>query len=258
MSIDLEVDERVAVVRINRPDALNALDREAKAQLKEAWNEVAARDDVRVAVLTGTGDKAFCVGSDLKEAAGEEAPFVSQNVGTASDPHPVRGLPQDKPLIAALNGHALGGGLEMALACDIRIASVTATVGLPEVRVGSMPGAGGTQNLLRVVNSSDAMYLLLTGERIDAARALSMGLISEVCDPQDLRDRAMEIAARIASNAPLSVRATKRAALVAMDVPASVGLDYERNLWGLIKATDDRAEGRAAFREKREPDYRGR
>lgn len=257
MKVEVQVVEHIATVRINRPDALNALDHEAKAQLREAWRRL-EEPDVRVAVLTGAGDRAFCVGSDLKEGAVADVSFASEHLGDVEDPHLLRGLPDDVPMIAALNGHALGGGLELALACDIRIAAERATLGLPEVCVGSMPGAGGTQNLPRAISHSNAMYLLLTGERIDARRALEMGLVTEVVPHADLASRAHELAAKIASNAPLAVRAVRRMARLATEVSPEVGLEVERLAWGVVRGTEDRQEGRAAFREKRPPQYRGR
>src|SRR5690606_14877778 len=168
------------------------------------------------------------------------------------------GLTAEIPLIAAIGGYAIGGGLEIALACDIRIASEDSQFGLSEVRVGSMPGAGGTQRLPRIVGPSLAMYLLLTGERIDAARALAAGLVSELVPRERLQERAREIADRIASNAPLAVRATKRLARQALELPEASGLRMERMAFEMIRASEDRAEGRAAFIEKRVPKYRGR
>lgn len=258
MAIRLDVRDGIALVTIDRPDALNALDDEARRSLIATWAELESRSDVRVAILTGAGERAFCVGSDLKEGQGEVAPtFVAQRFGAAPDPHLLTGFPERIPVVAAINGHALGGGFEIALACDIRIASTTATLGLPEARVGSMPGAGGTQNLMRAIASSDALYLLLTADRIDAAKALEMRIVSEVCEPEQLLHRAQAIAERIASNAPLSIGAIKRLAHRAFELPRAAGLEAERNAFGLIRASRDREEGRTAFREKRPPNFLG-
>lgn len=258
MTIGLDVEGGVATVTIDRPEALNALDDAARRSLIAAWAEIEGRSDIRAAVLTGAGERAFCVGSDLREQVAPEVSFAAQRFGGAQDPHLLNGFPEGTPVIAAINGYALGGGFEIALACDIRIASDTAVLGLPEVRVGSIPGAGGTQNLMRAVSASDALYLLLTGERVDAARALEMRIVSEVLPPENLIPRATEIARRIAENAPLSVNAVKRLAHRAAEMPFAAGLEAERNAFGLIRGTQDRQEGRAAFSEKRPPNYLGR
>lgn len=260
VTVDLSVANHVAQVTLNRPEALNSLDSQMRAEWTAVWAEIRSDPDIWVVVMTGAGDRAFCVGSDLKDQSGGDVSYVSQAFGGdgRGDGHLVVPMETDKPIVCAVNGHALGGGLEIALATDIRIASSNATFGLPEVRVGSMPGAGGTQNLPRAVASSDAMYLLLTGERVAAGRALQMGLISECLEDREaLLFRAHEIASLIAANAPLSVRATKRLAQASRDWPLSRGLESERHVWGLLKATADRAEGRAAFSERREPHYRG-
>lgn len=258
MSVAFDVIDHVAVVRIEREAALNSLDAAAKSELRRSWTRIEQSSDIRVAILTGAGSRAFCVGSDLKHVPAEEPSYVSQRFGDEQDSHLLGGFPVSKPVVAAINGHALGGGLELALACDIRIAATDATFGLPEVKVGSMPGAGGTQHLPRAIGGSDAMFLLLTGERISASRALEMRLVSEVHDLPKMLDRAHEIARMIATNAPLSIRATKQLAQAALNVPLKAGLDMERSAWGLLKSTHDRNEGRAAFREKRAPKYLGR
>jgi E-phenylitaconyl-CoA hydratase len=167
-------------------------------------------------------------------------------------------MDHDVPMIAAVNGLAIGGGFEIALGCDIRIAAETAEFGLTEARVGSIPGAGGTQRLPRAMGQSTAMYMLLTGDRIDAQRAYETGLVSEVLPHEQLLGRAQEIAARIAQNAPLSVRAIKQLVRAGLDAPAGVGMSLERFAFGLIRDTEDRREGRAAFAEKRPPQFTGR
>jgi E-phenylitaconyl-CoA hydratase len=161
-------------------------------------------------------------------------------------------------VICAINGYALGGGLELALACDIRIAADHARFGLPEVRVGSIPGDGGTQRLPRTVGASDAMLLLLTGDHIDAAEALRLGIVSRVVPSADLRREAEAIAGRIAANAPLSVRAIKRLVKQGQGVPLDIAIAHERLTWGTLRDTEDRIEGRRAFQEKRKPVYKGR
>ncbi len=164
----------------------------------------------------------------------------------------------DKPIICAINGYALGVGLELALACDIRIAVETARFGLPEVRVGSIPGAGGTQRLPRMVGMGDALLMLLTGDHIDSAEALRIGLINRVVPADRLMEEAVGIAGRIAANAPLSVRAVRRLALQGTDLPLEAAIRAERHVWGLLRDTEDRIEGRRAFQQKRKPVYHGR
>jgi E-phenylitaconyl-CoA hydratase len=163
-----------------------------------------------------------------------------------------------KPVIAAINGFALGGGLELALQCDIRIASTNAQFGLPEVCIGSIPGAGGTQRLIRVLGMSDALCMLLTGTRIDASEALRMRLVSRVVEPSDLLTSAQELAGQIARNAPLAVSAVKRLAMTGREMSLAAGLELEQQAFGILRNTEDRLEGRKAFAEKRKPVFRGK
>jgi E-phenylitaconyl-CoA hydratase len=258
MGVRFEVEDGVALVTLDRPAKLNAITVEMRAELQQAWHRIAADDDVLVAIVTGAGERAFCVGSDLSATAGAAPGFAAEHLARSGGNQLVEGLSCDTPVIAAVNGLAVGGGMEIALACDIRLAAPTAEFGLSEVRVGSMPGAGGTQRLVRSVGESLAMQMLLTGDRIDAATALRSGLVSEVVDGPDLVTRAREIAGRIAANAPLSVRAVKRVVRLGADAPLSVGLELERLAFGAIRATDDRREGREAFAAKRPPNYTGR
>jgi E-phenylitaconyl-CoA hydratase len=164
----------------------------------------------------------------------------------------------DKPVVCAVNGYALGGGMELALACDIRIASESARFGLTEVRVASIPGSGGIQRLPRTIGMSDAMLMLLTGDTVDAAEALRIGIVSRVVAQKDLMTEARKIADRIASNGPLAVRAVKRLVLAGRDMPLEHALQVDKYLLGLLRDTEDRIEGRVAFREKRSPKYRGK
>ncbi len=256
MPIDFTVRDNVAVITLNRPEAMNALDPESRAELAACWQRVAADDGVRVVVLTGAGDRAFCTGADLKKTMPPKESFAQLTFGAEDDEYASFG--SDKPSICAINGYAMGGGLELALACDIRIAADTARFGLPEVRVGSIPGAGGTQRLPRAVGSSDAMLMLLTGDAIDSAEALRIGLVSRVVPRPTLLDEAHKIAQRIAANAPLAVRAAKRAAVQGAHLPLSDGIRIERAAWGLLRDTHDRIEGRLAFQQKRPPRYEGR
>jgi E-phenylitaconyl-CoA hydratase len=179
--------------------------------------------------------------------------FAAPNSGAI-----IAGLTTDKPLIAAVNGYAMGGGMELALACDIRICSENAQFALSEVKVGSIPGSGGTQRLTRYIGMSDAMLMLLTGERVDAKEAHRIGLVSKVVPADRLLATAREIADKIAANAPLSVRAVKRLAHQGLDMPLAQAMDAERYVFGLMYSSEDRLEGRKAFAEKRKPNYRGR
>lgn len=258
MSLEFSVVDGIALLRLNRPEALNAIDPELRAALRDAWHEVARDDRIRVAVLTGAGERAFCVGADLKKTMPPSESFAELTFGRAESDHLLAGMAMDKPIIAAINGHAIGGGLEITLACDIRIAASHAQFGLPEARVGSMPGAGGTQRLPRMIGQSSAMQMLLTGDRIDAAEALRLGLVSTLHAPADLLPAAQEIAARIAANAPLAVRAIKRTVRFGLDLPLEAAVALERLAFGALRDTEDRIEGRKAFQEKREPVFRGR
>ncbi|MBX3628277.1 MAG: enoyl-CoA hydratase/isomerase family protein [Rhizobacter sp.] len=256
MSVRLEVHGHVAVVTLDRPEAMNSIDPGMRAELLTAWQQVRDDERIRVAILTGAGEKAFCTGSDLKKTPPATDSFARQHYGGTTAAM-TAGMEFDKPLLAAINGYAIGGGLELALACDIRIASSAAQFGLSEVKMGSIPGAGGTQRLPRAVGASDAMLMLLTGDRCDATEALRIGLVSRVYDPAQLLPQAMQIAERIAANAPLAVRAVKRLVRDAGEIPLARGLDAERLAFGLLYASEDRIEGRAAFAEKRAPKFRG-
>lgn len=258
MTIDITVKDRVATLVLNRPDALNAIDHAMRGAVREAWRRIAEDPAVDVGIVTGAGGRAFSVGADLKGAPPTDRSFASQAFADGSNESLTAGIEMDKPLICAFNGHARGGGLEIGLACDIRIASDNATFALPEVRVGTIPGSGGTQRLPRVIGASDAMLLLLTGDAIDAQEALRIGLVSRVVPLADLPAAAHAIAARIVANAPLAVRAVKRLATRFRDIPLDQGLVAERHVWGLLRDTEDRAEGRAAFAQKRPPSFKGR
>jgi E-phenylitaconyl-CoA hydratase len=258
MPVDLSVSGAIATITLNRPQAMNALDDESRAGLAEAWLRIAADDAVRVAILTGAGERAFCTGADLKKAMPPPESFAQLSFGAEEDMTGFAPFTSDKPVICAINGYALGGGLELALACDIRIAVEEARFGLPEVKVGSIPGAGGTQRLPRAVGMGDALLLMLTGDLIDSAEALRLGLVSRVVPRARLLEEARAIAGRIAANAPLAVRAVKRLAHQGASLPLDAAIRAERMSWGLLRDTKDRIEGRMAFRQKRPPVYRGR
>jgi E-phenylitaconyl-CoA hydratase len=258
MALLYEVREQIATVTLNRPEAMNSLDPGTLAELNDAFQRANEDDDVRVVVLSGAGNRAFCTGSDLKKTMPPKESFAELTFGKPKWLYPFAGMEIDKPAICAVNGYALAGGMELALACDIRIASTNAQFGQSEVCVGSIPAAGGTQRLPRAVGLSDAMLMMLTGDRIDAEQALRIGLVSRVVPPEALARTAQEIALRIATNAPLAVRAVKKLVKEGLDLPLLAGVQMEQFALGLLRDTEDRIEGRRAFQEKRTPLYRGR
>jgi E-phenylitaconyl-CoA hydratase len=258
MALLYEVREAIAIVTLNRPEAMNSIDPQTRGELRDAWQRAAQDDAVRCVVLTGAGDKAFCTGSDLKKTMPPQESPAQLAFGQAQPLHLLAGMDMDKPILCAVNGYAMGGGMELALACDIRIASETAQFALSEVRIGSIPGAGGTQTLPRLIGRSDAMLMLLTGDRIDAQEALRTGLVSRVVPPAQLLETTLAIASRIAQNAPLSVRAVKRLVRDGSSLPLAQAMAMESYVFGMLRDTEDRLEGRRAFQEKRPPVYRGR
>jgi E-phenylitaconyl-CoA hydratase len=245
-----EIDGHVGRIVLNRPAKRNALNLAMRRSLEEGLAALEADDEVRVVVLTGSGGS-FCAGVDLTDAPPSEGHVLATRPTPVAEPFAAF----SKPLIAAIDGPAYGGGLELALACDIRVASPRATFALPEVRLGSLPGSGGTQRLVRMVPSSVAARMLLTGDPVDAAEAHRIGLVSDLAD--DVSGFAMALATRVAANAPLSLRAVKQCLAAAYETPLSGGLELERALWALLSTTDDRREGRAAFKDRRPPRYTG-
>jgi E-phenylitaconyl-CoA hydratase len=257
MTILFEVNDRVAKITINRPEALNALDPETLAGLNDAFQKANVDPDVRAVIVTGAGQTAFCTGSDLKKTMPPKESFAELTFGRLQRYYPFAGVDIDKPTICAVNGYALAGGMELALACDIRIASANAQFGQSEVRVGSIPAAGGTQRLPRAVGPSDAMLMMLTGDRIDANEALRIGLVSRVVPQDQLLATASGLATRIAENAPLAVRAIKRLVRDGYGLPLTAAIQSEQYVLGVLRDTADRIEGRRAFQEKRKPDFKG-
>ena len=257
MAVVVDMKEGVATITIARPDAMNALDPEALDLLNEAFQDVNVDNNVRAVILTGAGTTAFCTGSDLKKTMPPKESFAELTFGRVQRYYPFAGVDIDKPVICAVNGYALAGGMELALACDIRIASSNAQFGQSEVRVGSIPAAGGTQRLPRIVGLSDAMLMMLTGDRIDAQEALRIGLVSKVVPPGELMDTANAIARRIVENAPLAVRAVKKLVRDGIEMPLSAAIQAEQYVLGVIRDTHDRIEGRKAFQEKRKPAFNG-
>lgn len=258
MAVEFIVEHGVATVRLNRPEAMNAIDYPMRREIQQLWRRIDEDEEVHVAIIIGAGDRSFCVGSDLKRTPPPLQSFAELTYGNSINDSLVPSFPLDKPLICAFNGYAMGGGLEIGLACDIRIASHNARFAMAEVRRGTIPGSGGTQRLPRLIGRSDAMYMLLTGDTIDADEALRIGLVSKVVKQEELYLTALAMARRVAENAPLAVRATKRLVRQGMDMPLDHALEMERNVWGILRDTEDRIEGRAAFSEKRKPVYRGR
>ena len=255
MEVLFRTEGHVAYITLNRPDAMNALDPESWKELHESFRKVKADPEIRVAVLTGAGDRAFCTGSDLKKTMPPKTSFASNYF---EEENLLAPMEMWKPIVCAINGYAIGGGLEMALACDIRIASDNATFGLSEVKVGSLPGLGGTQRLIRAIPKAVAMRMMLTGDRINAEEAHRLGLISDVVPAEKLMDTAKAIAEKIAANAPLSVKAAKQAVVIGSDLPLKQASALEYLLWGILRDSEDRIEGRKAFAEKRPPAYKGR
>ena len=258
MSIDVERDGHVAVITINRPEARNALDPEHDEALGAAVAAFEADDDLRVAVLTGAGDTVFSAGADLKKLippfrdrvrAGERPPW---NFGGFT------AVERSKPMIAAVNGHALAGGCEMALACDIRLASPNATIGLAETKWAIIPGAGGTVRLPRSVPLGLAMEMILTGDPIDAAEAHRVGLVNRVVPAESLRSEALALARRIAARGPVAVRAARASVLEGLGTDGPTAMENEFRHFLEVLRTDDAVEGSTAFTEKRDPVYRGR
>lgn len=258
MTVSIEVCDYIATVTLNRPEAMNALDPESVDQLHAIWQQISSDSGIRVVVLTGAGDRSFCTGADLKKTLPPSETFAELHFGSARPTPNLAKLQTGKPVIGAINGFALGGGLELALQCDIRIASDRASFGLPEVCIGSIPGAGGTQRIVRAIGQSDAMLMLLTGARIDAQEALRIGLVSRVVTPSALMETAMSIARQIAANAPLAVSAVKRLATVGREIPLAAGLELEQQSFGILRNSEDRLEGRGAFVEKRKPAFKGK
>jgi enoyl-CoA hydratase/carnithine racemase len=258
MSIDFEVDGAVAVITINRPEAHNAIDPEHNDALAEAYRRFQDDDALRCAVLTGTG-RSFSAGADLKKLI----PQVRETVlAEGAEPWVLGGMTwtaeSGKPMIAAVNGHALAGGLELALACDIRICSPNATFGLAETRWAIIPGAGGTQRLPRAVPIGVAVEMILTAEPIDAETALRHGLVNRIVPSEQLLDEARRVAQTIATRGPVAVRAAKEAIYTGLQDGLAAGLAAEQRLLAECMRTEDAAEGPRAFAEKREPVYKGR
>ena len=254
--LDYTKEGRIATFTINRPDALNALNLQVNHELHKAMKDFRDDDALWVGIITGAGDKAFCAGADIKETL----PFLKehgQSMWAFRYTH-TRGMDMWKPLIAAINGFCLGGGLEIALGCDIRIAGEKARLGLPEVTLGLIPGDGGTQRLPRMIPRCKAAELLLTGKLIDAQEAYRIGLVNIIVPPEQVMSTAKEWAETICKAGPLAVRAAKQAMIRGSEMPLEDGLRLEYMLNAYVTSTEDFAEGTTAFVEKRKPVFKAK
>ncbi|MCI3932724.1 enoyl-CoA hydratase/isomerase family protein [Streptomyces sp. AN091965] len=246
----------VAELALDRPKAMNAVSSAMARSISEACDALGADRDVRVVVLTSTHERAFCVGADLKERNSlTDAELVRQRPVSRAAYTGVLDLPM--PTVAAVHGYALGGGFELALSCDVIVADPTAVVGLPEVSVGVLPGGGGTQLLPRRVGAARAAELIFSARRVEAAEAKELGLVDLVAGEGEDRDEALALAARIAANSPVGLRAAKRALRLGHGLDLRAGLEVEDAAWRSVAFSGDRVEGVAAFNEKRKPEWPG-
>jgi E-phenylitaconyl-CoA hydratase len=257
MSIDVQVTDGICTIVINRPERLNAMDAEHYALLSQAWCRVRDDAEIRVALVTGAGAKSFTTGADIKSFL-TGPPGYDEMWLTQRDQLLNRGLEVWKPVIAAINGYCLGGGMTLMLATDIRVAATHATFSLAEVKRGVIPGNGGTQRILTQLPHAIAMEMLLTGDAIDAETAARWGLVNKVVSAENLMDTALGYARRIATNAPLALQAAKELALRGRDMDLATGLRMEQVVNRLLMATDDAREGPAAFAARRPPHFKGR
>jgi len=255
-SIRVDHEDAVTVVTVNRPDKRNSLNATVRSEILLVLDELRGRDATRIVVFTGAGDKAFVAGADIGEFA-ERTPLQQRAAMSGRRVFDeIAAFP--KPTIAMINGFALGGGCELALACDIRVAAETARMGQPEINLGIIPGGGGTQRLPRVVGTGQALRLILSGEIIDAQEALRIGLVEMVFPVAELRASTLRLAGAMASKSPVALQMAKAAVRAAAEMPMSAGLAYETELFVTCFASEDKQEGVAAFLEKRSPEFRGR
>lgn len=255
-TILFEQKENIGIITINRPDKLNALNRKVLDELNEVFRHCGENESIWGVVITGAGEKAFVAGADIKEIheldgkSGKEFALHGQSIFNYIENFP-------KPVIAAINGFALGGGCELALACHIRIASENAKLGQPEVNLGIIPGYGGTQRLTSLIGKGRAMYLILTGEMIDAQTALQFGLVNKVVSHNELMNEAIKIMTNIISKGRIAITTAIRSINSACELPLSEGLKFEADMFSVCCGTKDFKEGTAAFLEKRKPNFKG-
>lgn len=252
-----EETDGILQLTLNRPQVMNSLNFALLQALREKIDAVRFRADIRVVIITGAGEKAFCAGADLKERATLAPEQVKEYIFTIRNLFTSIEL-LNKPVVAAVNGIALGGGTELALAGDIRIASMNATMGLTETRLAIIPGAGGTQRLPRLVGKGKAKELIFTGRRIGAREALEIGLVNKICAPDALLDECRSMAAMMCEAGPIALEQAKYAINYGMEVDMQTGMAIESNAYWVCIPTEDRLEGLAAFREKRKPVYKGK
>ena len=257
MAIDFKLEDHVATITIDRPERMNAMDTEHYNALSAAWVRVRDDPEVRVAIITGAGEKSFSAGADLKSFVGAQPP-LSELLLTQKNQILNRGLEVWKPIVAAVNGYCLGGGMTLLLATDLRIAAEHATFSVAEVRRGVFPANGGTQRIAQQLPHAIAMELLLLGDSIDAQTALRWGIVNRVVKAGELMDTARDFAARLARNAPLAVQAAKELAVRSRDVDLKTGLRMEELFLRLLQGSEDVREGTTAFAEKRTPSFSGR
>jgi enoyl-CoA hydratase/carnithine racemase len=256
VTVSFRKEEQVGIVTIERPEVFNCLNLETLATLRTIIAEIAFDKEVRAVIVTGAGEKAFCAGADLKERRTMSEQQVQLFIRTIRDAFSeLERLP--KPVIAAINGVALGGGTELALACDLRVMSETAQMGLTETSLGIIPGAGGTQRLPRLIGKGKAKELIFTARRIAAEEALAIGLVNRVVAAEQVMPAALELARQIADNAPIALAQAKYAIDFGMEADIATGLAIESNAYQVLIPTKDRLEGLEAFKEKRKPVYRG-
>jgi len=255
-TILVEIDDQVATVILNRPEKLNALNGQVREELIDVVGRLGADDRARVIVICGAGEKAFVAGADVNEFASRTA---AEQREYALRPRIYEALAAcPKPTIAAIHGYCMGGGVELALACDLRVADTTAQFSQAEIRLGLIPGGGGTQRLARLVGPGQALRLALTGDLIDAAEAHRIGLVEILVEEGGHRERAAELASRIARWSPVATRLVKQAVRAASEAPLSVGLELEKELFLAAFSSADGQEGISAFAEKRKPSFKGR
>lgn len=255
-TLQVEIADRVATLTVDRPEKRNALNGQVRAELIAALDRLEPDDDVRVVVLTGAGDRAFVAGADIDEMAErtpleQRAAMEGRRVFSAVSEFP-------KPVIASIHGYALGGGCELALACDLRVAARSARLGQPEINLALLPGGGGTQRLPRLIGLGRAMRLILTGELIDAEEAERIGLVDFLVDDDELQDRTRGLATSIAARSPVALRLIKQAVRASAEMPLGAGLALEREMFITAFSSEDRREGVRAFLEKRKPEFDGR